>query len=114
MAAAVALTALLAAIAVLTGVLVLRERSFAQERREWTLERSSLLNRIKPETAQLPGVPQDFQLVEPVRTDEDYWAAREENPYAYEEPGSKPFAPYPQDERQDTSVMRMMTPPGEA
>jgi hypothetical protein len=75
------------------------------------MERSSLQNRIKPETAQLPGLPQDFQLVEPIRTDEDYWAARDENPYAYTEPQEKPWGEYPQDEKPDSAVMRMMTPP---
>lgn len=50
------------------------ERS--QERSQWTEERSELLNRIKPETAQYK-VPEDADPDgEPVQTDEEYWEER--------------------------------------
>ena len=48
-----------------------------RERRDWTMERGVLLNRIKPETAQLADTD-DVQPVEVVSefSDEEYWQAR--------------------------------------
>ena len=49
-----------------------------RERREWHRERSELLNRIKPETAQyIP--PEDPTPADPLPFDDDdaYWADRE-------------------------------------
>lgn len=71
--------------------LVKREQIFAQERLTWAEERRELLNRIKPETAQIPNV-EGMEIVEPIRSDEDWWNAHEQDlkdkdtyPYGYEE-----------------------------
>jgi hypothetical protein len=70
------LIVLLAAVAVLAAVFLHREYQMGRERDRWFEERRELLNRIKPETAQVPTVNQVPQLLEPVRSDEDYWEAR--------------------------------------
>lgn len=69
----------------------IRERVFQEERDKWADERRELLNRIKPETAQIPNVD-PTAIFEPVRTDEDFWNSHEElikdkgtYPYGYEE-----------------------------
>jgi hypothetical protein len=74
---------ILAALALvsLTGYLVYREYQFGRERNQWISERRELLNRIKPETAQVAEIKAMPELPEPVRTDEDYWAARGLEPY---------------------------------
>ena len=65
------------ALVILAAFACYREHLFAKERDQWIQERSSLLNRIKPETAQVSGINDlEKYLVEPVRSDEDYWDAR--------------------------------------
>jgi hypothetical protein len=74
---------ILAALALgsLTGYLVYREYQFGRERNQWISERRELLNRIKPETAQVAEITGMPELPEPVRSDEDYWQARGMEPY---------------------------------
>lgn len=69
------MTEILAVVA-LVIVFTLREWVARQEHKELMAERSELLNRIKPETAQLSNYDLP-ELVEPVRTDQDYWEAHE-------------------------------------
>lgn len=78
------------AVILITGFL-LRELVFQKERNTWAEERRELLNRIKPETAQIPNVDQTA-VFEPVRTDEDFWDSHEAlikkegtYPYGFEE-----------------------------
>lgn len=93
------------ALVALTGYLVYREFQFGRERQQWIDERSELLNRIKPETAQIPIRALPEMLPEPVRTDEDYWEARgmephipddvEFTPDGFPVTGASPFAEPP-------------------
>lgn len=71
--------------------LVKREQIYAQERLSWAEERRELLNRIKPETAQIPNVD-ETAIFEPVRDDADFWSSHENllkdqgtYPYGFEE-----------------------------
>lgn len=48
-------------------------RDFKQERQAWTRERSELLNRIKPETAQVVDFPTEDRDVQPPQTDAGWW-----------------------------------------
>lgn len=68
-----------------------REHLFQVERNTWTEERRELLNRIKPETAQIVNVD-ETAVFEPVRDDADFWNSHENllkdqgsYPYGYEE-----------------------------
>lgn len=68
-----------------------REHLFQVERNTWTEERRELLNRIKPETAQITNVD-ETAIFEPVRSDADFWDAHENllkekdtYPFGYEE-----------------------------
>ena len=69
----IALAALLAFLVVREGMHYLEARAVreerAHERSQWAAERSELLNRIKPETAQ---IPQALIEAEP-ESDEEYW-----------------------------------------
>lgn len=66
---------------------VFREYIIHEEHKSWAEERRELLNRIKPETAQIPNVSTS-EILEPVRTDEDYWTAHEN---LLKEEGSYPY-----------------------
>ena len=68
-----------------------RERMYQDVQKQWTEERRELLNRIKPETAQLPNLD-ETAVFEPVNDDESYWEAHAEQlkdvgtfPYGFEE-----------------------------
>lgn len=70
---------------------IFREYIVHEEHKSWAEERRELLNRIKPETAQIPNIDTS-EILEPVRTDEDYWNAHENllkekdsYPYGFEE-----------------------------
>lgn len=72
-------------------VVCVREYMFYLASQEWMEERRELLNRIKPETAQLPNI-ETTEIVEPIRNDEDYWNAHEDSlknvgtfPYGFDE-----------------------------
>lgn len=67
----VALTLGIVAVFILERRLLLRD--IREERREWTRERSELLNRIKPETAQVVDFPTEERDVQPPTTDQDWW-----------------------------------------
>lgn len=67
----------LAALAALLYLLISERLDHAEQRREWSRERSVLLNRIKPETSQPdPGEPQ-FPSPAGVVPDDDeaFWRA---------------------------------------
>jgi len=68
-----------------------RELMIRDENKAIREERRELLNRIKPETAQIPNVDLE-QTFETIRTDEDWWDAHETTlkeegsyPYGFEE-----------------------------
>lgn len=68
-----------------------REHMYQQVQKQWMEERRELLNRIKPETAQIVSVD-EAAIFEPVRDDADFWASHENllkeqgtYPYGYEE-----------------------------
>lgn len=68
----------LAAIAALLYLLTSERADHAEQRREWAQERTVLLNRIKPETAQpIMGEP-DYPSPRGVVPDDDaaFWASR--------------------------------------
>lgn len=93
------------ALVLLAALVAYREYQFGKERDQWIQERSSLLNRIKPETAQVSGINDlEKYLVEPVRDDADYWEARGEawkpddvhfSPEGFPISGESPFAEPP-------------------
>lgn len=75
----------------LVVLFLVREYSSYKEKQQLMAERSELLNRIKPETAVISNLELP-EMVEPVRSDEDYWASHESQikkegtyPYGYEE-----------------------------
>lgn len=76
---------------ILIAGFLLREWLFQKERNTWAEERRELLNRIKPETAQVPNVD-ETAIFEPVRDDADFWSSHENllkdqgtYPYGFEE-----------------------------
>lgn len=79
------------AIGALVGIFLVREYTSFKEKQSLMAERSELLNRIKPETAVISNLELP-EMVEQVRSDEDYWEAHENQikkegtyPYGYEE-----------------------------
>lgn len=67
----------LAALAALLYLLTSERADHAEQRREWAQERTVLLNRIKPETAQpVIGEPEWPSPRSVVDDDEAFWAAR--------------------------------------
>ena len=67
----------LAAIAALLYLLTTERVDHAEQRREWAQERTVLLNRIKPETAQpVLGEPEWPSPRSVVDDDEAFWRAR--------------------------------------
>lgn len=79
------------AYALLVLAFLAREYTSYKEKQYTMTERSELLNRIKPETAILSNLEVP-EMVEQVRTDDDYWDAHESSikkkgtyPYGYEE-----------------------------
>lgn len=75
----------------LVAAFMAREYTSYKEKQYSMNERSELLNRIKPETAVLSNLTVP-EMVEQVRSDEDYWEAHEKQikdegsyPYGYEE-----------------------------
>ena len=67
----------LAAIAALLYLLTTERADHAEQRREWAQERTVLLNRIKPETAQpVMGEPEYPSPRSVVDDDEAFWRAR--------------------------------------
>ena len=66
----------LAAIAALLYLLTTERADHAEQRREWAQERTVLLNRIKPETAQpVMGEPEYPSPRSVVDDDEAFWRA---------------------------------------
>lgn len=68
-------------------VFVYYEYMHREQEKEWATERRELLNRIKPETAQIPNVDQSA-IFDPVRNDEDFWHSHEN---LIKEEGTYPF-----------------------
>lgn len=66
---------------------VFREYIIHEEHKSWAVERRELLNRIKPETAQIPNVD-TTAVLEPIRSDEDFWNSHEN---LLKEEGSYPY-----------------------
>ena len=66
------------ALAALLYLLVTERADHAEQRREWAQERTILLNRIKPETAQSVLGEPDYPSPRGVVPDDDaaFWAAR--------------------------------------
>lgn len=65
----------------------LREQAFQAERDAWRTERSELLNRIKPETAQPVIAPVKDPPAVDLFSDDDYWDARGIRPAPEVDPG---------------------------
>jgi hypothetical protein len=55
-----------------------RERMFQDERRESARERSTLLNRIDPATAQAVDVVEDVEMPQMPASSEEWWAHHDE------------------------------------
>jgi len=73
-------------LAIIYGLLVTIDR----DRKAHTDHISELLNRIKPETAQIPNID-SLEVVEPIRTDDDYWDSHETS---IKEDGTFPYGGY--------------------
>lgn len=74
---------LLAVIVTLAGLYEYRTgitaKAVQAERKAWAAERAALLNRIKPETAQVvPGALVEERPAVNLDDDEDYWKAQQE------------------------------------
>lgn len=63
------------------------QRQYRNAEKDWAEERRELLNRIKPETAQIPNIDQSA-IFDPVRNDEDFWHSHEN---LIKEEGTYPF-----------------------
>lgn len=75
------------AVVALVAIYSVREYTNFKEKQQLMAERSELLNRIKPETAQLAW-GETPELIDPVRSDDDYWEAHEKQ---IKDEGTFPF-----------------------